>query len=153
MRGLAFTPYGSDGLVGGLLFNTLEPNDLLHERNKPYYFSLTPSYNSANRSFGSAMQIAGSNDRISALFISNYRRHHEYSSQGKTGGEGPTRTQADPLNGYSKAMLAKLVATINADHQIVLTGERHEQTNCSDILSARNPARNITQLISNDNFD
>lgn len=138
LRGPASALYGSDGLTGAVNFITKDPKDLLSVYQKPYYFSLRPSYDSADRSVGATVSAAGGNDRVQGMIIANGRRGHELDTRGSNNSASTLRTTANPQNVYSEALLGKLVLTPTARDTINFTAETVQQRVATNVLSAIN---------------
>ncbi|MFM0206323.1 TonB-dependent hemoglobin/transferrin/lactoferrin family receptor [Paraburkholderia sediminicola] len=139
LRGPASALYGSDGLTGAVNFLTKDPQDLLDIYNKPMYFSLRPSYDSTDRSFGATVQAAGGNDMIQGMLIADGRRGHEVDNQGTNNSASTKRTTANPQDTYSETLLGKLVVKPTAHDTFKFTAETVRQRIDTNVLSAINP--------------
>lgn len=139
LRGPASALYGSDGLTGAVNFLTRDPQDLLDVYNKRTYFSLRPSYDSTDRSFGATVQAAGGNDMIQGMLIADGRRGHEVDNQGTNNSASTKRTTANPQDTYAETLLGKLVVKPTAHDTFKFTAETVRQRIDSNVLSAVNP--------------
>ncbi|MFL9883527.1 TonB-dependent hemoglobin/transferrin/lactoferrin family receptor [Paraburkholderia agricolaris] len=152
LRGPASALYGSDGLTGAVNFLTKDPQDLLDIYNKRTYFSLRPSYDSTDRSFGATVQAAGGNDMIQGMLIADGRRGHEVDNQGTNNSASTKRTTANPQDTYSETLLGKLVVKPTAHDTFKFTAETVRQRIDSNVLSAVNPPTTLA-LTGNDKLE
>jgi hemoglobin/transferrin/lactoferrin receptor protein len=139
LRGPASALYGSDGLTGAVNFLTKDPQDLLDVYHKSTYFSLLPSYESADRSFGATVQAAGGNDMIQGMVIADGRRGHEVDNKGTDNSASTKRTTANPQDTYSETLLGKLVVKPTAHDTFKFTAETVRERIDTNVLSAINP--------------
>ena len=70
LRGPASSMYGSDGLTGAVNFVIKDPQDYLNIFNKSTYFSLRPSYDSVDNSFGTSATFAVGGERWQGMLLS-----------------------------------------------------------------------------------
>jgi hemoglobin/transferrin/lactoferrin receptor protein len=152
LRGPASALYGSDGLTGAVNFITKDPQDLLDIYGKKTYFSLRPSYDSTDRSFGATVQAAGGNDMIQGMVIADGRRGHELDNQGSNDSAGPRRTTPNPQDTYSETLLGKLVVKPTAHDTFKFTAETVRQRIDTNVLSAINPPTTLG-LTGNDRLE
>jgi len=152
LRGPASALYGSDGLTGAVNFITKDPQDLLDIYGKKTYFSLRPSYDSTDRSFGATVQAAGGNDMIQGMVIADGRRGHELDNKGSNDSSGPSRTTPNPQDTYSETLLGKLVVKPTAHDTFKFTAETVRQRIDTNVLSAINPPTTLA-LTGNDRLE
>jgi hemoglobin/transferrin/lactoferrin receptor protein len=152
LRGPASALYGSDGLTGAVNFITKDPQDLLDIYGKKTYFSLRPSYDSTDRSFGATVQAAGGNDMIQGMVIADGRRGHELDNKGSNDSSGPGRTTPNPQDTYSETLLGKLVVKPTAHDTFRFTAETVRQRIDTNVLSAINPPTTLG-LTGNDRLE
>ncbi len=139
LRGPASTMYGSDGLTGAVNFITKDPSDFLNIFNKSTYFSISPSYDSSNRSTSTTAVAAFGNEQIQGMLIANKRDGHEVKSQGQRDIVGPNRDAANPQDASATSLLGKLVLNVSPRDKLTLTVEHHEQETTTNVLSAITP--------------
>ncbi|WCM24960.1 TonB-dependent hemoglobin/transferrin/lactoferrin family receptor [Paraburkholderia bryophila] len=152
LRGPASALYGSDGLTGAVNFLTKDPQDLLDIYNKPTYFSVRPSYESADRSFGATVQAAGGNDVIQGMLIADGRRGHDVDNKGSNNSATTLRTTANPQDTYSETLLGKLVVKPTAHDTFKFTAETVRERIDTNVLSAINPPTTLA-LTGNDKLE
>ncbi|CAN7573737.1 TonB-dependent hemoglobin/transferrin/lactoferrin family receptor [Caballeronia sp. LjRoot31] len=152
LRGPASALYGSDGLTGAVNFITKDPQDLLDIYGKKTYFSLRPSYDSTDRSFGATVQAAGGNDMIQGMVIADGRRGHELDNKGSNDSSGTNRTTPNPQDTYSETLLGKLVVKPTAHDTFKFTAETVRQRIDTNVLSAINPPTTLG-LTGNDRLE
>jgi hemoglobin/transferrin/lactoferrin receptor protein len=139
LRGPASALYGSDGLTGAVNFITKDPQDLLDIYGKKTYFSLRPSYASADRSVGGTVSAAAGNDVVQGMIIADGRRGHEIDTMGSNNSTSTLRTTANPQDTYTESLLGKLVFTPTARDTLKFTAETVQQRIDTNVLSAVNP--------------
>ena len=139
LRGPASAMYGSDGLTGAVNFITKDPSDFLSVFNKPTYFSIKPSYDSADGSTSTTAVAAFGGEQIQAMLIANKRKGNEVKSQGKNSSVGPNRDAANPQNADATSLLGKVVFNANPRNKLTLTLEHHEKQTTTNVLSAVTP--------------
>ncbi len=139
LRGPASALYGSDGLTGAVNFITKDPRDLLGIYGKPTYFSLSPSYASADRSVGGTVSAAAGNDVVAGMIIASGRRGHETDTMGTNNSASPLRTTANPQDIYSESLLGKLVVTPTAHDTFKFSAETARVRVDTNVLSAIAP--------------
>jgi hemoglobin/transferrin/lactoferrin receptor protein len=152
LRGPASALYGSDGLTGAVNFITKDPQDLLDIYGKKTYFSVRPSYDSTDRSFGATVQAAGGNDMIQGMVIADGRRGHELDNKGSNDSSSTSRTTPNPQDTYSETLLGKLVIKPTAHDTFKFTAETVRQRVDTNVLSAINPPTTLA-LTGNDRLE
>ncbi|GAC1524636.1 MAG: TonB-dependent hemoglobin/transferrin/lactoferrin family receptor [Collimonas sp.] len=136
LRGPASAMFGSDGLTGAVNFITKDPSDFLKIFNKPTYFSVKPSYDSADGSTSTIAVAAFGGERFEGLIIANKRDGHEVDTKGARDIVGPNRDTANPQNVHGNALLGKLVFKASAQDTFTATINHQEQKTNSNVLSA-----------------
>lgn len=122
MRGPSSALYGSDGLAGAISFTTSDPADFL-EGGKSVGGLVRAAYASADNEFEETAIVAGRSGNWSAMAAYTRRDWNEMDNQGTVGGTGAARTEPNPQDGRSNAVLARLVYEPTGGHKLRLTGE------------------------------
>ena len=120
-------------LSGSVDFATLEPTDVIKSGNVGGF--VATGYNSVDRSFYGSIAGAAKNDRYEGLVLTTARFGHETKNQGTVGGEGTTRTEADPADYKNSYVLVKNAYQINDEHKVKLTVEHQQKTKNTELLS------------------
>ncbi len=150
LRGPASALYGSDGLAGVVSFITSDPVDLIEE-GKSFGGFARAFYSSADNEFAETAALAGQFGDFSAMIAYTRRDFEELDNRAVTeiltgaapGGtveQGPARTEPNPQDGKSNALLGKLVWS-SGGHRVRLTGEYLDREVDSIILSGLAPVR------------
>jgi hemoglobin/transferrin/lactoferrin receptor protein len=114
IRGPASTLYGSDALGGVVTYTTLDPADLLGERDS--HVGLSSQYDSKNQGFVNTLSWAGRQGNLEALLI--YTRRDAREPDIKADPSFKDRQTVDGDN-----VLAKLVYRFSPLESLTLTGE------------------------------
>ena len=114
IRGPASTLYGSDALGGVVTYTTLDPADLLGERDS--HVGLSSQYDSKNQGFVNTLSLAGRQENLEALLI--YTRRDAREPDIKADPSFKDRQTVDGDN-----VLAKLVYRFSPFESLTLTGE------------------------------
>lgn len=114
IRGPASTLYGSDALGGVVTYTTLDPADLLGERDS--HVGLSSQYDSKNQGFVNTLSLAGRQGNLEALLI--YTRRDAREPDIKADPSFKDRQTVDGDN-----VLAKLVYRFSPLESLTLTGE------------------------------
>lgn len=136
LRGPASALYGSDGVAGIVSFTTSDPVDLLG--GDDFGGFVRSQYSSEDEEWANTVTLAAQGTNFSGMLAYTRRDFSEIDNQGEVGGTGPTRTEPNPQDGKSNAVLGKLVWEDGA-HRLRLTGEYLDQTLQSKILSGQRP--------------
>lgn len=136
LRGPASTQYGSDGLAGVVSLRTLEPADVIGKGQTGGGF-VRFGYDSVDRSWASAVAAAGRSGDWQGLLLTSFRKGHETDNQGRNDARNASRTQPDPVDYSSPALLGKLIYSLNASHQFGLTLDAQRRTQDTEVYSAR----------------
>jgi hemoglobin/transferrin/lactoferrin receptor protein len=137
LRGPASALYGSDGLAGAVSFVTADPVDLIKSESLGGFVS--SQYSSADEEFAQTVTLAGQSGDVSAMVAYSRRDFSELNNQAAVGGTGALRTQPNPQDGRSDAVLAKLVWD-NGPHRVRLTGEWLDTAVETEVLTGLGPA-------------
>ncbi|MEM1051183.1 MAG: TonB-dependent hemoglobin/transferrin/lactoferrin family receptor [Pseudomonadota bacterium] len=136
LRGPASALYGSDGVAGIVSFTTADPSDLLG--GDAFGGFVRSQYSSEDNEWANTVTLAAQSTNLSGYIAYTRRDFSELETQGDVGGVGPDRTEANPQDGESDALLGKLVWEDGA-HRVRLTGEYLDQTLESTVLSGIRP--------------
>lgn len=143
LRGPASALYGSDGLAGAVSFITSDPADLIGAgRNFGALGRI--GYDSASDEFSETAVLASNLGPVSALIGYTRRDGKELENQGATGGTGALRTEPNPQDSASNALLGKLVFSPAAGHKLRLSGEFSDGRVASHVLSAPASVASLT---------
>lgn len=132
----ATVQYGGSyqSLSGSVDFATLEPTDVIQSGNVGGF--VATGYNSVDKSFYGSIAGAAKNDRYEGLVLTTARFGHETKNQGTVGGEGTTRTKADPADYKNSYVLVKQAYQLNDEHKVKLTFEHQQKAKTTDLLSS-----------------
>lgn len=122
LRGPSSALYGSDGLAGAVSFITADPADFL-EGGKTVGGLVRSAYSSADNEFAETAILAGRSGAWSAMAAYTRRDWQELDNKGTVGGLGAARTEPNPQDGRSDAVLARIVYAPAGGHKLRLTGE------------------------------
>ncbi len=136
LRGPASALYGSDGLAGAVSFITSDPADLF-DAGRDIAALGRISYDGSTQEFTETGLVAGRSGQWSALFSYTRRDGQELDNEGTVDGQGSTRTQPNPAETHSNALLGRVVFQPNDHHRIRLTAEYGDTYNYTDVLSGR----------------
>ena len=139
LRGPASSMYGSDGLTGAVNFVTKDPQDYLTTPGKNSYFSLRPSYDSVDDSYGTTGTAVFGGERWQGMLLLDARHGNETDNKGDKNILGPNRTTPDPLTYDTRSALGKLVFKASAQDVFKLTLQSTENKLRGNSLSAINP--------------
>ena len=117
----------AEGLAGSVQFKTLEPADVLQNENFGAYVQSGYQSTDSSRHIGGG--AAASTGIWQGMLMGTYRLGHETDTRGHVGGDGQSRTEADPQDYNSRYFLTKHHFQIAPEHRLSLTGEhlrRHQ---------------------------
>ncbi|MFT0743510.1 TonB-dependent hemoglobin/transferrin/lactoferrin family receptor [Synechococcus sp. RC10B2] len=114
IRGPASTLYGSDALGGVVTYTTLDPADLLGERDS--HVGLSSQYDSKNQGYVNTLSLAGRQDNLEALLIYTRRDAREPDIKADPSFKDRQTVEGDNV-------LAKLVYRFSPLESLTLTGE------------------------------
>ncbi|MBS7704903.1 TonB-dependent hemoglobin/transferrin/lactoferrin family receptor [Chelatococcus asaccharovorans] len=140
VRGPGSVLWGADALGGIVAYRTLDPDDLLKGKDKPYAGRIQATYDSFNKSFSkTAMAAFQLTPTLQGLILVNQNTYNE-GKLSKARADGglwgcprvPMAIRCDtlnPLDGTTWNMLTKLVFRPSSDHEFKLTGELYDSSN------------------------
>ena len=129
LRGASSALYGSDGVAGTVLFNTIDPQDMLraqesnHSNSKNSATSVAASYFDASQTSKGVLTHAQQGDDWSAVILGSLSLGHETKTQGEDDGSGPSRTKANPMDTHNTYVLAKYIKELSGGDELKFTLE------------------------------
>lgn len=144
LRGPASALYGSDGLSGAVSFITSDPADFL-EDGRSIGGVARAGYSSADQEFAETAILAGRSGDWSAMLAYTRRDWSELDNKGVVGGTGSARTEANPQDGRSNAVLGRIVYDGPGGNRLRLTGEYLDTYLFTDVLTGRTAAVDLLQ--------
>lgn len=154
VRGPASALYGSDGLAGSVSFFTKDPKDFLRD-GRSWAAEGKAGYASADDSAYGNILFAGQSGDWEGMISYTRREGHEQETKGGVGGVGAARTEANPQDLESNAILAKLVFTPQDGHRLRFTYDHFDSEMDADVLSAQGTSLGVTttQVLAHDETD
>lgn len=147
LRGPASALYGSDGVAGAVSFVTRDPGDLIRA-GEGFGVRARVGYNSADEGVSTSLMLAGEQGPLSGLLAWTGRDGHETGTQGTVGGVGAARTEANPQDTASDAVLAKLVWQIAPGRRLRAGYDWYDSRVTADVLSGRSAS--VLQVLADD---
>ncbi|NYT42547.1 TonB-dependent hemoglobin/transferrin/lactoferrin family receptor [Sphingomonas sp. R-74633] len=144
LRGPASALYGSDGLAGAISFTTSDPADFLGT-DKKIGGLVRAGYSSADNEFAETGIVAGRFGDLSAMLSYTRRDFHELDNKGTVGGSGAARTEPNPQDGHSNAVLGRLVYEPDASNRFRLTGEYQDSKVFTNVLTGLSTSVDLLQ--------
>lgn len=135
LRGPASALYGSDGIAGAVSFTSKDPADFI-ETGRNFGARARVGYNSADDGWTEGLALAGRTGSLSGLLAYTRRDAHETENMAEVGGTGAARTQPNPQEFASNAVLGKLVWDANDNHTVRLTYDHFDQDMKGEALSS-----------------
>ncbi|MBD3832514.1 MAG: TonB-dependent hemoglobin/transferrin/lactoferrin family receptor [Brevundimonas sp.] len=135
LRGPASALYGSDGIAGAVSFISKDPSDFINS-GETFGARARVGYNSSDDSWTEGLALAGRSGSLSGLLAYTRRDAHETENMAEVGGTGSARTQPNPQEFASNAVLGKLVWDANANHTVRLTYDHFDQDMEGEALSS-----------------
>ena len=135
LRGPASALYGSDGIAGAVSFTSKDPADFINS-GENFGARARVGYNSADDGWTEGLALAGRTGALSGLLAYTRRDAHETENMAEVGGTGSARTQPNPQEFASNAILGKLVWDANANHTVRLTYDHFDQEMDGEALSS-----------------
>jgi hemoglobin/transferrin/lactoferrin receptor protein len=132
LRGASSALYGSDGVAGTVLFNTIEPQDILHHQHsnapnspssKNSATSFAASYFDASQTSKGVLTHAQQGKDWSAVILGSLSLGHETKTQGVNDSSGSSRTKANPMDTHNTYVLTKFIKELNGGDQLKFTLE------------------------------
>lgn len=131
VRGANSSQVGSGALGGALQLRTLNPDDLLGDKDE-FAGMIKNDYDSADRSWGLNAALAGRFNDTSWLLQAGGRKGHELDNQGNRDVLGSQRTEANPSNTDQHSLLLKVQQKLGGGHRVGVTAELFERTEDMD---------------------
>lgn len=135
LRGPASALYGSDGIAGAVSFTSKDPSDFIAS-GENFGARARVGYSSADEGWTEGLALAGRAGSLSGLLAYTRRDAHETENMAETGGTGSARTQPNPQEFASNAVLGKLVWDVNDNHSVRLTYDHFDQEMDGEALSS-----------------
>lgn len=135
LRGPASALYGSDGIAGAVSFTSKDPSDFINS-GENFGARARVGYSSADEGWTESLALAGRAGTLSGLLTYTRRDAHETENMAEVGGTGSARTQPNPQEFASNAVLAKLVWDVNNNHSVRLTYDHFDQEMDGEALSS-----------------
>ena len=135
LRGPASALYGSDGIAGAVSFTSKDPSDFIAS-GENFGVRARVGYSSADEGWTEGLALAGRAGSLSGLLAYTRRDAQETENMAETGGTGSTRTQPNPQEFASNAVLGKLVWDVNDNHSVRLTYDHFDQEMDGEALSS-----------------
>jgi len=135
LRGPASALYGSDGIAGAVSFISKDPSDFIAS-GESFGARARVGYSSADDGWTEGLALAGRAGALSGLLAYTRRDAHETENMATVGGTGPARTQPNPQEFASNAVLGKLVWDVNDNHAVRLTYDHFDQEMDGEALSS-----------------
>lgn len=135
LRGPASALYGSDGVAGAVAFTTKDPSDFL-VGGQNFGARGRVAYSSADEGWTEGVAFAGRSGSLSGLLAYTRRDYQETENQGEVGGVGSARTQPNPQDFSSNAVLGKLVWEAAPNHTLRLTYDHLDSEMDGEALSS-----------------
>jgi hemoglobin/transferrin/lactoferrin receptor protein len=135
LRGPASALYGSNAIGGTVSYFTLDPEDILRD-GKDFGARLKAGYSSADRSWLSSTTVAGRQGDLAGLLHYSRRNGEETETRGNVGGNGTSRSEANPEDNDAYNILAKLAYDYGDGNQLKLGYEHYRSRLDGDIRSA-----------------
>ena len=142
LRGASSALYGSDGVAGTVLFNTIEPQDMLQDQSrhgsnsKTAATSLAASYFDVSQTSKGVLTHAHQGDDWSAVIVGSLSLGHETNNQGMNDSVGSGRTKANPMDTHNTYVLAKYIKELQGGNEFKFTLEDSKKRIDSNNLNA-----------------
>ena len=144
LRGPASALYGSDGLAGAISFTTSDPADFLGG-GKKIGGLVRAGYSSADNEFAETGIVAGRFGDVSAMLSYTRRDFHELDNKGSKGGTGSARTEPNPQDGRTNAVLGRIVYEPDARNRFRITGEYQDSHVFTNVLTGLSATVDLLQ--------
>lgn len=138
LRGPASALYGSDGIAGAVSFTSKDPSDFI-DAGRNFGARARVGYSSADEGWTEGLALAGRNGNLSGMIAYTRRDAQETENKADVGGTGASRTQPNPQDFSSNAVLGKLVWGINANNSLRLTYDHFDMDMVGEALSSYSP--------------
>jgi hemoglobin/transferrin/lactoferrin receptor protein len=135
LRGPASALYGSSAIGGAVSYYTLDPEDII-KPGKDLGARLKTGYSSADNSWLNSATVAGREGDFDAMLHVSQRNGRETESYGEHGGNGLSRTAANPADVRATNVLAKLGWNYGDNDRLAFTYEKYKDDTHTDQKSA-----------------
>ncbi|QYC10834.1 TonB-dependent hemoglobin/transferrin/lactoferrin family receptor [Brevundimonas nasdae] len=136
LRGPASALYGSDGIAGAVAFTSKDPSDFLSS-GQNFGARARVAYGSADEGWTEGVAFAGRTGSVSGLLAYTRRDYQETENKANVGGVGATRTEPNPQDFSSNAILGKVVWDVAPGHTLRLAYDHLDSEMDGDALSSR----------------
>ena len=136
LRGPASALYGSDGVAGAVHFISRDPGGLLEEGQNAGG-RVRVAYSSADDSWAESLSAAGRAGNWEGLIAYTRRDAHELDNQGDNDALNATRTDPNPQDIASNAVLARLVYAPSANHRFRFSYDYGDRAVATEAYSGR----------------
>lgn len=149
VRGPGSSLYGSDAIGGIIGFLTLDPADLLKD-GQAFAKGVKAGYYAADDSTRVSAHLAGRGERFEGLLMVAHAQGHETDNQGDVAGYGFYRTEPNPQDYESTAVLGKLGFKPAPGHNLKVTAEGKHRDTETDIQRIANlSGTSLSRIASN----
>jgi hemoglobin/transferrin/lactoferrin receptor protein len=145
-RGPASALDPSDALGGTVRYVTKDPSDYLRD-GKDVYVSIKERYNSADRSLGTSLTLAGGTPTNGIVFVADHREGDALNNKGDIDTSNYLRTRPDPLSQNTTSVLGKYVHVASPGREDRVTADLYRNNVNTDVLSALGQA-GTTRLLT-----
>ena len=135
IRGPASALDPSDALGGTVRYVTKDPADYLKD-GKDVYVSVKERYNSADRSLGTSLTLAGGTPTNGVVFVADHREASALNNKGDISTSNYLRTRPDPLSASTTSVLGKYVHVAPSGREDNVTVDIYRNSVTTDVLSA-----------------
>jgi hemoglobin/transferrin/lactoferrin receptor protein len=134
VRGAASALYGSNAIGGVVSFVMKDPADYL-QAGRNTYFAAKTGYQSDDEGWFSGGTFAFGGDALRGIVLYTHREGGEINNQGSRATQDSTRTEPNPQDYDSDAVLAKVDWDLNDAHRLRLTVEADDGDVQTDVFS------------------
>ncbi|SFW52437.1 TonB-dependent hemoglobin/transferrin/lactoferrin family receptor [Luteibacter sp. UNCMF366Tsu5.1] len=134
-RGPASALNPSDSLGGTVRYTTKDPGDYLKD-GKDTYVSVRERYDSADRSLGTSLTLAGGRPDNGLVIVANHVEGRDLGNKGDVSTQNYTRTRPDPLTQNTTSLLAKYVHVAASGREDRVTADFYRNNVDTNVLSA-----------------
>ena len=131
VRGANSSQVGSGALGGALQLRTLNPDDLLGDKDE-FAGLIKNDYDSTDHSWGLNAALAGRFNDTAWLLQAGGRKGNELENQGNRDVLGSQRTEANPSDTDQHSLLLKVQQKLGGGHRVGVTAELFERTEDMD---------------------
>lgn len=146
LRGPSSALYGSDGLAGAVSFITADPTDFIRNGNSVGGL-VRGAYSSADNEFSETAILAARSGDWSGMVAYTRRDYNELDNKGTVGGTGSSRTEPNPQDGRSNAVLGRIVFDPANGHKLRLTAESFDTHLFTDGLVGLSSTVDLLQAV------